>query len=73
MMDIKRYIKAFTNNFKILTGTIILCPKCKSPKISHGKSKIDGAYEIYPVKCRNCNITGVICENWEYEQEDTNA
>lgn len=62
--EIKRYFKATMNSFKIYTGLIIHCPKCKSLNIQYGETEIDGEFEIYPVCCSSCNARGAICELW---------
>lgn len=53
---------------KVGKGTMIFCPFCKSPCVSHGKAKVkqsNGLHiEEYSLYCENCKSIAVSTEYW---------
>jgi len=65
---VKSIYKAISNWWFGFEGTLIYCPKCKSPKVKFGEiTYLKGMakdVETYPVYCNNCGATGEISETW---------
>lgn len=53
---------------KILKGTIIMCPYCKSLEITHQEPQTNisrnSTRKKYYIECKKCKSNGMITEHW---------